>query len=81
MRDGRLRPRFWIEAGLATISGILLVVTLVWRDWAEILFGFEPDEGNGSFEIAVTVAAIAATVAFVLAAKREWRRARLSQAP
>jgi hypothetical protein len=71
----RLRLRFWIEAGLATISGVLAVLTLVVHDWAELIFGIEPDEGNGSFEIAVTVIAVAMTILFILAARLEWRRA------
>ncbi len=25
-----LRPLFWLEAGMATITGILFVITLVW---------------------------------------------------
>ena len=47
-----LRGRFWVEAGLALISGALVVITLVWRDWIEIVFGIDPDEGNGCGRVA-----------------------------
>jgi hypothetical protein len=71
----RVRIRFWIEAALAAISGILAVLTLVVHDWVEVIFGVEPDEGSGSFEVWVTVIAIALTVVFALVARIEWRRA------
>ncbi len=74
-----LRLRFWIEAGLAAVSAILAIGTLVWHDWAESIFGIDPDEGNGSFEVAVTLIAVALTVLFVGAARVEWRRAALAR--
>ena len=70
----QLRRRFWVEAILAFVSGLLAIMTIVWHDWAEILFRIDPDEGNGSFEIAVTLAAVAVTIVFSLLARMEWRR-------
>jgi hypothetical protein len=29
---------FWLKVGLATMSGVLFIVTLIWRDWIELLF-------------------------------------------
>ena len=45
------RPVFWIEILLAVVSGISTVLTVLWRDWIEILFGMDPDHGNGSASI------------------------------
>jgi hypothetical protein len=35
---GEMRFRFWLEISMATITGILFVVTLIWRNWIEIVF-------------------------------------------
>jgi hypothetical protein len=80
MRWRDVRTRFWLEAALATISGLLAVATIVWPDWVELIFGIEPDAGSGSFEVAVTLIAIAATILFVLSAGMEWRRRRIETA-
>jgi hypothetical protein len=53
----RSKPRWRTKLyAITTVtSGILAVATLVVRDWAEILFGIEPDQGSGSFEASVTL--------------------------
>ncbi len=33
-----IRLRFWLEVSLATITGVLFVITLIWDDWVEMLF-------------------------------------------
>jgi H+/Cl- antiporter ClcA len=50
---------------VAIVAGLLAIATLLVHDWAEMLFGIEPDEGNGWFEFAVT--AFLALVAFGMA--------------
>jgi hypothetical protein len=45
-----VRKRFWLEAGLAMLTGALAIITLFWRDWIEALTGFDPDHQNGSLE-------------------------------
>jgi hypothetical protein len=37
--DTRLRTRFWIEVGLGVASAVLLVLTLITREWVELIFG------------------------------------------
>jgi hypothetical protein len=45
-----LRVRFWVEAVAACAAAVLGVVTLLWWDWIEAVFGVDPDHGNGSAE-------------------------------
>lgn len=73
MRD-RLRPRFWIESVMSMASFVLALMTLVWRDWIELAFHVDPDQGNGSIEMAIVLTAIAVTVAAAILARAEWRR-------
>jgi hypothetical protein len=68
------RARFWIEAGLAVVSVLLLLTTLVSREWIEVVFGVDPDHGSGSLEwLAVGGVALVAVV-FSVIARVEWRR-------
>jgi hypothetical protein len=71
----RVRTRFWIEAGLAVTAIVVLIVTIVWHDWIEIVFGVDPDEGSGALEWGISAALVAAAVVNSLAARFEWRRA------
>ena len=73
-----LRRRFWLESVLGLITGAVAIITLFWHDWIEIIFGVNPDEGNGSAEWLVVVILLAVTSVLVLGARLEWRRARLA---
>ena len=73
-----LRTRFWIESALALLSGALTVLTLLWTDWIELVFRVDPDAGNGAMEWAIVVIALAATLAFAVLARVEYRRAALA---
>jgi hypothetical protein len=70
-----VRTRFWVELVLACLSAFMFLITLVWRDWIEIVFKIEPDQGNGSLEWAIVAALGAATIGTALLARAEWRRA------
>ena len=70
-----MRARFWVEAALAALTGLLTVLTLVSREWIEIVFGFSPDGGDGTLEWALVVLLALATAVFALLARAEWRRA------
>ncbi len=69
-----VRMRFWIEAGLAALSGLLGVLTLFTRDWIEALTGFDPDKHNGSFEWAIVAAPLLVCLLLSIAARADWRR-------
>lgn len=71
----QVRWFFWLETVVASITGILFVVTLIWRDWAEIIFNVDPDQGNGSFEWMVVGALLVVTLVLFFLAGYEWRRA------
>ncbi|MFF7946263.1 ABC transporter permease [Streptomyces griseorubiginosus] len=71
-----VRMRAWIETAAAAISGILFVITLIWRDWIERVFGVDPDMGSGALEWVIVALALCATVAFSLLARTEWRKIR-----
>lgn len=66
--------RFWLETILAAVTGILFLLTLISREWIEILFGVEPDAGNGSLEWLIVAALLALTLTLAVLARFEWRR-------
>ncbi len=70
-----LRGRFWLETGLAIVTGILFVVTLVWHNWAEIIFNVDPDQGSGLLEWSVVGILLVATITLIVLARFEWRKA------
>ena len=65
---GKARKRLLLEVGLAILSVLLFVATALWPEWIEMVFGFDPDYGNGSFEwLIMELTAISAVVAIFLA--------------
>jgi hypothetical protein len=75
-----LRARFWLETGLALLSGCLLVLTLVWPDWIEAITGFEPDNHSGSVEWGLVATLLTVSVVGSILARIEWRRQRFAAA-
>jgi hypothetical protein len=73
-RRENLARRFWVETALATVSSIMAVVTLVTREWIEVVFGVDPDHGNGALEWALVVGLGLVAVTLGLMASLEWRR-------
>ncbi|MCU1573103.1 MAG: transporter permease [Micrococcaceae bacterium] len=70
----KLRTLFWWEAGGAAASAALLILTLVNREWIEVIFGVDPDEGNGALEWTVVIVLAVLTLLSVTLVSREWRR-------
>ena len=70
----RMRTRMLLELGFGSAAGILGLLTLVWRDWIEAVFGVDPDHHDGSLEWVVVVVLLAVAVVLGLLARRDWRR-------
>jgi hypothetical protein len=66
---------FWVEAVLCGLGTSLGLLTIVWHDWIEGVFGVDPDHGNGSAEWIAVVALLAIGAFAGTLARREWRRA------
>jgi hypothetical protein len=66
-----MRRRFWAEAAVAVANALLLLMTLLDRDWIEPTFGVHPDGGNGSLERLIVAGLLAATTTFGLLARAE----------
>ncbi|MEU6238583.1 ABC transporter permease [Kitasatospora sp. NPDC047058] len=72
--ESPVRPRFWLEIALGSLSGLLLLITLAWPDWIELLLGLDPDAGSGAAEWLVVAITATATAVCALGARTEWRR-------
>ena len=79
MKKG-LRPWFYPEAILVILSGVLFVATLINREWIELRFRVDPDQGSGSIEWLVVGALLVVTLALISLAGYEWRRASVAAA-
>lgn len=71
-----LLTRFWVEVALGLASAALTALTIVWPDWIERLFGFEPDGGDGSTEWGFALSLVIVTIVFSMLAGRTWWRHR-----
>jgi len=71
-----LRWRFWLETSIAIVSSILFVVTLLQRDWIEIVFGVDPDSRSGTLEWLIIGTLLVVTITLFTLARYEWHRAR-----
>ena len=74
--SGTARLRLYFEALVASVAGLLCVLTLIWRDWIEVMFGWDPDHHSGSLEWTVVVGLALASVFFAAMARTDWRRSR-----
>jgi hypothetical protein len=75
MSPRRLGVAFWVEV-VASAFGIFLgLLTIVWHDWIEGVFGVDPDHGNGSAEWIAVVVLLAIGVGAGALARRRWRLA------
>ncbi len=73
-----LKWRFWLETGVAIATGMLFVITLVQRDWIEVVFGIDPDNRSGTLEWLIIAALLVVTITLVTLANYEWRRTRVA---
>jgi hypothetical protein len=75
MPDGSVRARFWFELVCGLLGAVLFVVTLITREWIELIFGVDPDKGSGTLELAIAFALISVSIVSGLLAVHELRRA------
>jgi hypothetical protein len=68
---------FWTESVTAMASFSLAVLTIVWRDWIEGVFGFDPDHHNGSAEWLIAAVLFLVAIICSVLARKAWRRAPL----
>lgn len=68
-----LRVRVWVEMAAALSAGVLGILTIFWRDWIELVTGWDPDRQNGSVEWILVLGLAAVAVAVGFAARRHWR--------
>jgi hypothetical protein len=71
---GNLRRLFWIEIGLASIAGLLAIITPIFPDWIEFVSGWDPDQHDGSVERMIVVGLFIVTIVMAALAAIEWRR-------
>ena len=71
---GPMRNRFWVEVVMAGVTAILAVITLISREWIELVFQVDPDQGSGLLEWGIVGGLAGATVIFSLLARAEWRQ-------
>lgn len=72
-----MRWQFWVTLSAGVLSALLFVLTLITREWIEVLFGVDPDGGDGSLEWALVVGTGLVAVTCLAWARVEWRRAHL----
>jgi hypothetical protein len=72
---GHAKMRRCLELGLAALVAVLFATTLAGPDWIEKVVGTEPDGGDGSFELLLTILAAVAAIAVILfaGARRHYR--------
>ena len=70
-----MRFRFWLEIGMATITGIMFLITLIVRDWIEVVFNVSLDNYSGSAEWMIVGVLFVVTITLSVLARYEWRRA------
>ena len=77
MIDGdRLKTQAKVETGVAIAAAALLVLTLITREWIELLTGWDPDGGSGALEWGIVVVLAVIAVGLSLRARADWRKVR-----
>lgn len=69
----RQRRRFYVEAVMAAVAGVLGLITIFWRNWIEVS-GWDPDQHDGSAEWFVVLGLLVMSLAIAAIAHREWTR-------
>ncbi len=73
------RLRFGRDLAVAIVAAVLGVVTLISREWIEVVFGVDPDGGSGGLEWATVIGLFEVAAVASLEARVVWRRRRMPQ--
>ncbi len=65
--------RFKVEVGLAALSALLFVAAVAWPEWIEMIFGVDPDHGDGSLEWLILGVTALCAIGASLRARADWR--------
>ena len=65
--------RLYLELVLGSVGLVLFGLTLVWKDWIEIVLHVDPDAGNGAAEFLVCAVLLALAATCWWLARTEWR--------
>ena len=68
---GPMRKRFWFEVVTGGAGFVLFIVTLISREWIEIVFGVDPDGGSGVLEIVIALGVLAVAATSLVLARLE----------
>ena len=74
MSKRQVRFRFWLEAGVGALSLLLLVLTLITREWIEAIIRVDPDGGSGAAEWGIVAGLAVIAVVSACTARVEWKR-------
>jgi hypothetical protein len=72
-QTARSSRRLRLEIGLAVLSTLLFVATVAWPEWIEVIFGVEPDRGDGSLEWLIMGVTALCAIGALLRAYGDWR--------
>jgi hypothetical protein len=72
---------FWPEIILASLVGLVGIITPVFPDWIEAVSGWDPDQHDGSVERMIVVGLCVVSIVIFLLAALEWRRTASTEAP
>jgi hypothetical protein len=70
----RLRLRFTFEAVFGAGAAALGLLTVFWRDWIEAIFGYDPDQHNGTVEWLIVAGLLVIALVLGVLARADWRR-------
>jgi len=70
-----LRPRFWLQMGIASCATTLLGGTFMWNDWIETVFHLNADNHDGLMEWLIVGGLLVLAITHFTLAGCEWQRA------